>query len=323
MVEAKLFGEARMLGKSAAGSGQRTRFRNRLARREALEGYLYLLPWAVGFIVFVAGPMIVSLGLSLTNYDLIRAPVFSGIDNYVRAFSADDLFWPSLGRTFYYAAAIVPLTILASLLLALFLNSSFRGRVTLRTIAFVPHLVPIVAGTLVWVWIFHPRGLLNYLLSLVGIPGPGWLTTIEWAIPALVLMGVWRAAGGNTMIIFLAALQGVPAEFYEAAEIDGADRLQRFLHITLPMISPAVFFNLTLGVIAALKVFAPAFVATQGGPAYATWFYALHLYQHAFRYLQMGYASALAWIFLVIVLTLTWVQFRTSAHWVHYEGETR
>jgi multiple sugar transport system permease protein len=312
-----------MLGRRAVGSGQHTSFKNRLARREALEGYLYLLPWAAGFILFVAGPMMASLGLSLTNYDLIRAPVFSGIDNYVRAFSADDLFWPSLGRTFYYAAAIVPLTILASLLLALFLNSPLRGRITLRTIAFVPHLVPIVAGTLVWVWIFHPRGLLNYLLSIIGIPGPGWLSTIEWAIPALVLMGVWRSAGGNTMIIFLAALQGVPAELYEAAEIDGADRFQRFLYITLPMISPAVFFNLTLGIIGALKVFAPAFVATQGGPAYATWFYALHLYQNAFRYLQMGYASALAWIFLVIVLTLTWIQFRTSARWVHYEGETR
>jgi multiple sugar transport system permease protein len=136
-------------------------------------------------------------------------------------------------------------------------------------------------------------------------------------------MGVWRSAGGNTMIIFLAALQGVPAELYEAAEIDGANRFQRFLYITLPMISPAVFFNLTLGIIGALKVFAPAFVATQGGPAYATWFYALHLYQNAFRYLQMGYASALAWIFLVIVLTLTWIQFRTSARWVQYEGETR
>lgn len=312
-----------MQRRSVAHSGPRARFTTRLARREALEGYLYLLPWALGFLIFVAGPMIASFGLSLTNYDLIRAPVFNGIDNYVRAFTADNLFWPSLGRTFYYATAIVPMTILASLLLALFLNNQLRGRVWLRTIAFMPHLVPIVAGTLVWVWILHPRGLLNYLLSLIGIPGPGWLSTIEWAIPALVLMGVWRSAGGNTMLIFLAALQGVPTELYEAAEIDGAGRLQRFLHITLPMISPAVFFNLTLGIIGALKVFAPAFVATQGGPAYATWFYALHLYQNAFRYLQMGYASALAWIFLVIVLILTWVQFRTSARWVHYEGETR
>jgi len=302
---------------------QQARIRSRLARREALEGYLYLLPWALGFLVFVAGPMIASLGLSLTNYDLIRAPVFNGIDNYVRAFTADNLFWPSLGRTFYYAIAIVPLIILASLLLAIFLNNPLRGRVTLRTIAFVPHLVPIVAGTLVWVWIFHPRGLLNYLLSLVGIAGPGWLSSIEWAIPALVLMGVWRAAGGNTMIIFLAALQGVPAELYEAAQIDGADSWQRFWRVTLPMISPALFFNLTLGIIGALKVFAPAYVATEGGPAYATWFYALHIYQNAFRFLQMGYASALAWLFLVIVLMLTWIQFRTSARWVHYEGDTR
>jgi multiple sugar transport system permease protein len=294
-----------------------------MRRREAIEGYLYLLPWAVGFLAFIAGPTAASLFLSLTRYDVVTPPTFIGLDNYARAFGGDKLFWPSLGRTFYYAAAFVPLAILGALGLALFLNRAFVGRYALRALVFVPHLVPIVAGTLIWAWIFHPRGLINYGLSLVWIKGPGWLGTVEWAIPALVVMGVWRAAGGNTMIIFLAGLQGVPQELYEAAEIDGAGRWRRFWHVTLPMISPTVFFNLVLGVIAALKVFAPAFVATKGGPAYATWFYALHLYENAFSYLQMGYAAALAWLFLVVVLALTALQFWLARRWVHYEGEVR
>jgi multiple sugar transport system permease protein len=294
-----------------------------MRRREAIEGYLYLLPWAIGFLAFIAGPTVASLGLSLTRYDVVTPPSFVGLDNYARAFWADKLFWPSLGRTFYYAAAFVPIATFGALGLALFLNRAFRGRYALRALVFVPHLVPIVAGTLIWAWIFHPRGLINYALSLVWIKGPGWLGTVEWAIPALVIMGLWRAAGGNTMIIFLAGLQGVPQELYEAAEIDGAGRLRRFWHVTLPMISPTLFFNLVLGVIAALKVFAPAFVATNGGPAYATWFYALHLYQNAFAFLQMGYAAALAWVFLVIVLALTALQFWMSRRWVHYEGEVR
>jgi multiple sugar transport system permease protein len=184
--------------------------------------------------------------------------------------------------------------------------------------------VPIVAATVIWAWIFHPQvGLLNYLLSLVGIVGPGWLGSTEWAIPALVILALWRAAGGNTMIIFLAGLKGVPQDFYEAAELDGANAWQKFRYVTVPMISPTIFFNLVLGIIGALKVFATAFVATKGGPAFATWFYALHIYTHAFEYFQMGYAACLAWLFLVIVLCLTWVQFRASARWVHYEGEVR
>jgi multiple sugar transport system permease protein len=208
-----------------------------LRRREAIEGYLYLLPWAVGFLALVAGPTLASLALSFAKYDVVSPPTFIGLGNYIRAFTADNLFWPSLARTVAYALAFVPLALLASLLLALLLNRGLRGTVALRATVFAPHLVPIVAGTLIWAWIFHPRGLVNYLLSLVGLPGPGWLGTVEWAIPALVIMAVWRAAGGNTMIIFLAGLQGVPQELYEAAEIDGAGRWGRFRHVTLPLIS--------------------------------------------------------------------------------------
>ncbi|MGH2458516.1 MAG: carbohydrate ABC transporter permease [Chloroflexota bacterium] len=295
-----------------------------IRRREAIEGYLYLAPWAAGFLAFIGGPTIASLYLSFNRYDIVKPPVFVGIQNYVHAFAQDPQFWPSLVKTFYFAGVYVPLTMVASLLLALFLNRSFRGISFFRTIYFLPSLVPIVATTVIWVWILHPQvGLVNYLLSLVGIAGPGWLGTIEWAIPSLILLSLWRSAGGETMLIFLAGLQGVPRELYEAAGLDGAGGWQRFRHVTVPLISPTILFNLILGIIGGLKVFTTAFVATQGGPAYATWFYALNIYAQAFQFFQMGYASCLAWIFLIIVLVLTYLQFRSSSRWVYYEGETR
>lgn len=295
-----------------------------LRRREAIEGYCYLAPWAVGFLAFVAGPTVASLFLSFANYDIVHVPTFVGLQNYTRAFAGDPQFWPSLLKTFYFAGAYVPLTIAASLMLALFLNRSFRGISFFRAIYFLPSLVPVVATTVIWVWILNPQvGLVNYLLGLIGITGPGWLGTVEWAIPSLILLSLWRSAGGETMLIFLAGLQGVPRELYEAAGLDGAGGWQRFRHVTVPLISPTILFNLILGIIGGLKVFTTAFVATQGGPAYATWFYALNIYAQAFQFFQMGYASCLAWIFLVVVLILTYLQFRTSSRWVYYEGETR
>ena len=268
--------------------------------------------------------MSASLFLSLTTYDIVQAPRFVGLANYVTAFSTDPLFWTSLLRTFYYAGLSVPLAISASLILALFLNRKFVGVTWARAIYFMPHLVPVVAATVIWVWILNPQiGLLNQLLSVVGVRGPSWFGTPEWAIPALIILGLWRSAGGNTMIIFLAGLQTVPRELHDAAEVDGANAWQRFRHVTLAIVSPTIFFNLVLGIIGALKVFSTAFIATGGGPAYATWFYALHLYKNAFEFFKMGYASALAWIFLVIVVSLTWVQFRASSRWVYYEGEVR
>ncbi len=305
---------------SAMGSTRRPWLTTR--RREAIEGYCYLLPWAVGFLAFIAGPTLASLFLSFTSYDIVHAPTVIGVGNYLRAFGADPQFWPSLLKTFYFAGVYVPLTIMASLALALFLNRAFRGVLVFRAVYFLPRLMPIVATTVIWVWILHPQvGLVNYLLSRVGIAGPGWLGTVEWAIPSLILLSLWRSAGGETMLIFLAGLQGVPRELYEAADLDGANRWQRFWKVTVPLISPTILFNLILGIIGGLKVFATAFVATQGGPAYATWFYALHIYTQAFQFFQMGYAACLAWIFLLIVLVLTWLQFRTSSRWVHYEGE--
>jgi multiple sugar transport system permease protein len=295
-----------------------------LARREAIDGYLFSLPWALGFLLFVGGPMLASLFLSLTNYDIARPPDFVGLQNYTRALSGDTLFWPSMGRTFYYALVMVPLGILSSLLLAILLNQGLTGTNILRALYFLPHLTPIVATAILWKWILQPEvGLVNYALWGIGIKGPGWLGSIEWAIPALIIMALWRAAGGNSMMIFLAGLQGIPQELHEAASIDGANAWARFRHITVPVLSPTIFFNLVLGVIAALKVFTSAFVATAGGPAYATWFYALHIYQQAFAFFQMGYAAALAWLFFMVILLITYIQIRLSGRWVYYAGEVR
>ena len=292
------------------------------ARREMWEGYLFLLPWALGFLLLIAGPMLVSLYLSLTSYDVARPPVFTGVDNYVRAVSIDPQFWPSLAKTFYYALIIVPVGLTCSMLLATLLNQRLRATNAFRTLYFLPHLTPIVATAVAWKVIFNPQvGLINTGLYFVGIKGPGWLSSVEWAIPALMIMALWRGAGGNTMMIFLAGLQGIPTELYEAASIDGANAWHRFRHVTVPMLSPTVFFNLTLGVIGALQVFTTALVAAKGGPAYATWFYALDIYTEAFVNFKMGYAAALAWIFFVIVLAITYVQVRLSGRWVYYAGE--
>jgi multiple sugar transport system permease protein len=282
---------------------------------------LYISPWIVGFLVFVLGPMVASLWLSFTDYSGTKAPAFVGLRNYAYMFNQDKLFWGAIGKTFYFATAVVVIGISGSLACALLLNTGLRGAALYRTIYFIPSLTPIVALALLWSWVLQPRyGLLNGLLSHVGIKGPGWLASPAWAIPGLLMMNLWATTGGGRMVVFLAGLQGIPEELYDAAHVDGANALRRLWHITLPMLSSTIFFNLVLGVIAGLKVFAAAYVTTDGGPAYATWFYILHLFAQAFRYLELGYASALAWFFFVIVLVLTVVQFAASRRWVYYEG---
>jgi multiple sugar transport system permease protein len=289
--------------------------------REALWGYLFLLPWLLGLLLFVAGPMLASLALSFTRYDIIRAPQFTGLTNYVRAFVGDELFWPSLGRTFIYAAVAVPVGLAGSLGLAILLNRGLRGTTLFRTTYFLPHLTPAVAAAILWTWLLHPEvGPINYLLASVGLPKPGWFASPQWALPSIILVSLWMYWGGNTMLIFLAGLQGIPQEMYDAAAVDGAGAWSRFRHVTVPLLSPTIFFNLVLGVIAALKVFSLAYVATQGGPAWATWFFALHIYRNAFEYFEMGYASALAWIFAAILLLLTVLQLRLARRWVYYAG---
>lgn len=295
---------------------------SRARRREAIEGYLYLLPWLLGFLIFTAGPMLTSLYLSFTEYRVTSPPTFIGWANYKTALFDDPLFWSSLGRTFYFALVSVPIGLVGSLLLAMLLNQGLKGTNVLRTIFFLPGLTPIVATALIWTILLQPEtGYINYLLDLIYIDGPKWFGSVAWAIPGLILMTTWRTLGSNRMIIFLAGLQGVPESLYDAASIDGANSWHRFRHVTLPMISPTLFFNLVLGIIGALKVFAAAMIATRGGPAYATWFFALHIYSQAFEYFEMGYGSALAWVFLLVMLLFTYIQFRASSRWVYYEGE--
>jgi multiple sugar transport system permease protein len=289
--------------------------------RDAVWGYVFLLPWIIGLIVFWLGPILMSFVLSFTQYDIISEPRFIGLANYQTAFFNDKLFWPSLLRTFEYSGIVVPVALLGALGLATLLNRGLPGTNIFRASFFVPTLTPTVALVLVWQWLLQPTvGPINYALSLVGITGPTWLASPQWALTSVILINLWASMGGNAMIIFLAGLQGVPQELYEAAALDGASGWARFRHVTFPMISPTFFFNLVLGVIGALKVFTTAFVATQGGPNYATWFFALHIFQQAFAFFKMGYGSALAWVFVVIVLIFTFIQLRMSRRWVYYAG---
>lgn len=300
------------------------RRRSQLARKEALWGYIFLLPWIIGFLVFIAGPMITSLYLGFTSYSIgPKFPAWIGFDNYVYAFTKDPQFWNSIIRTFEYALLIVPTSIVGSLLAAQLLNQRLKATTWFRTFFFLPHLTPAVAAVVVWIWLLNPQyGLVNDIIyKLTHQQGPGWLASPEWAIPSLVMIALWGAIGGNQMIIFLAGLQGIPHELYEASDIDGANSFQKFFNVTLPLLSPTIFFNLVLGIIGALQTFTTAFVGTGGGPAYATWFYALHIYNQAFSFSEMGYACALAWIFFIILLIFTAVQFRASLRWVYYQGE--
>ncbi|NLE46222.1 MAG: sugar ABC transporter permease [Chloroflexi bacterium] len=293
----------------------------RLQVKDALQGYLFLLPWILGLLLFVAGPLLASLYLGFTNYSVLGSPSWVGLENYETAFLKDDLFWPSLARTLYYACGLVPLSLLGSLLLATLLNQGIYGQNTFRTMFFLPHLTPAIAMAVLWSWLLHPSlGPINAALGSVGLPQPLWLRSRESVIPTLILISTWGSVGGNNMLIFLAALQDVPAELYEAAQIDGAGPFHKFWYITLPMISPAFLFNLVLGIVGALKVFSMAYVATQGGPNYGSWFFALHIYYQSFSYFRLGYGSSLAWIFASALIMLTILTLKLSGRWVYYAG---
>ena len=289
-------------------------------RREALHGYLFVSPWIIGFVLFGLGPMVASLWLSMTYYPLLRPPSFVGLENYVTAFR-EDLFWTSLWNTAYYVFVGVPIGVVGSLVCALLMNQGIKARTFFRAIFFIPSITPTVATSLVWAWVLHGNfGLLNTVLGYVGIRGPQWFNDVHWSKPAMILIDLWATVGGPTMIIFLAGLQGVPQEFYEVAEIDGAGSWRKFVSVTVPMLSPTILLILITGLIGAFRVFTTAYVITQGGPSYSTYFYALHLFRNAFQYMNMGYASALAWFLLAIVLALTVLQLRMSRYWVYYAG---
>lgn len=291
---------------------------SRLARREALIGYVFISPWLFGFVVFLAGPILASLFLSFTQYKPGLSPVWLGLANYARMFG-DELFYHSLRVTSVYTLFSVPLGLIVSLSLAMLLNRKVPGQRFFRTIFYLPSLISGVAVAIVFAWIFNARfGIVNYALSLFGIDGPNWLADPDWTLHAFVLMSLW--AVGGTVVIFIAALQGVPAALYEAAELDGASSLRKFWHITLPMISPVILFALITGVIATFQTFSVAYIITAGGPANASLFYLLYLYRNAFSWFEMGYASALAWFLFLIIAICSGILLRSSDMWVHYEG---
>ena len=292
-----------------------------VARREAIAGYLFIAPWLVGFLVFLIGPILASFYFSLTDYQLVKAPNYVGLDNYRRMLE-DDLVWKALRVTSVYVLVSTPLVLVLSFGVAVLMNQRVKGVGFWRTLFYLPNLVPIVASTMLWLWIFNPQfGLLNLLLKQIGVTGPLWLRSTDWALPSLILMSLWSV--GGPMLVYLAGLQGIPTELYDAVEVDGGGAWARFWTITVPMMTPVIFYNLVLGLIAGFQVFAQPFIMTGGGPRYATLFYVLYLYENAFQYFRMGYASALAWLLFLIILGLTVLMFRWSAFWVYYEGAPR
>lgn len=297
-------------------------FSSRMARREALLFYLCISPWLLGLFFFILGPVIASFAYSFTRWDLLSPPVPVGLRNYLHMLD-DRLFWQALSVTVRYTLLYVPAELVGGLLLALLMNQvSVRGIRGVRTIYYLPSVISGVAFVIVWMWLFHPEaGLINGTLSMFGVQGPRWLADPRTALIALWMMSLWGL--GRVAVIFLAGLKGVPNELYEAAAIDGAGRTQSFFAVTLPMITPTIFFNLVLSIIATFQTFTSAFVATDGGPLDSTLFYVLYLYRVAFRGFQMGYASALAWVLFIIVLLLTLVVVRSGNWWVYYEGEQR
>ncbi|NLJ23812.1 MAG: sugar ABC transporter permease [Firmicutes bacterium] len=289
---------------------------------ETRWGILMALPAILGFLMWSLLPMVASLVISFTEWSVVSKPKFIGFANFNRMFTQDPLFWKSLYVTAYYTFLSVPAVIVSAFLIATLLNQEVKGLAIFRTIFYLPSVVPAVANAVLWLWLFNPDfGLLNTVLGSLGIGKSLWIYDEASVLPSLVLMSVWGM--GNTMIIFLAGLQGVPRQLYEAAEIDGANFLQRWAHITLPMVSSVIFFNLVMGLIGTFQVFSQAYVMTDGGPNNSSLFMVYYLFRNAFQYGRMGYASAIAWMIFLIVLAFTLVIFKSSPAWVYYEGERR
>lgn len=276
-------------------------------------------PWLIGFVFFVGGPMIAAFVISTMRWNVLTPPEFIGFGNYLRALEPGSLTWHSIGVTFIYSIAAVPLMLVVAFAFATLLNKGVKGLPLFRTIFYLPSIVSGVAVALLWRWIYNPEfGLFNYLLSLVGIDGPRWLVDKETALLAIIFMNIWKA--GGPMVIFLAGLQGIPQSLYEVADIDGATRVRKFFSVTLPMLSPVILFNLIIGIIASFQVFTEIEVMTEGGPSNATLVMVMHIYRNAFQYFDMGYGSALAVILFVIILAASVVQLLMSRRWVYYEN---
>ena len=291
----------------------------RMEKKNLLSGLLFVSPWLIGIAVFLLYPILASLYYSFCEYSVLTRPQWIGLGNYVDLFS-DEVFWISLWNTFYFAIFSLPLTIVFALAVAFLLNTSIKGMGVYRAIIFVPTLVPKVAMAVLFMWIFNSQfGILNYLLGLFGISGPDWLGSSFWSKPSLIIMSLWGI--GNTVVLLLAALQEVPASLYEAAEIDGANWFQKIRYVSIPMVSPVIFFVLITGVIGVLQIFTGPYILTGGGPARSTLFYTMYLFDNGFRYLRMGYACSMAWILFLIILVLTWLTNKISSKHVHYMGK--
>jgi len=293
-------------------------------KRSLVNGIAFISPWVLGFLLFTFFPITSSMYFSFTSYDVFTPPRWVGLRNFETAFLRDDNVALALTNTFLFALTYIPLSQLCALFSASLLNVDVKGQSLFRTFFYLPSIVPAVASTIVWIWLLNPQyGIINILLRYLGIQGPGWFTSPQWAMPAYVLMSLWGIGGG--IVIYLAALQDVPKELREAAELDGAGAWHRFLNVTMPMISPVVFFNVVIGIIGAFQVFAQVFIITgaygAAGPGNKLLFYSLYLYRQSFQAFKMGYASALAWILFVIIMVLTLLVFRSSARYVYYAGE--
>jgi multiple sugar transport system permease protein len=287
------------------------------ARREELLGWLFAAPWIIGFVIFTLGVMLFSLGMSFTNYDFFNEPNWVGLEHYKQMLFEDELVWHSLKITTVYAVLSVPLNLIFGLILAILLNQKIKALGTFRTIFYFPAVLPEIATIFLWMLVFDPSyGLFNSILKWFNINGPNWLGSADWALPSFVIMSLWGVGGG--MLIYLAGLQGVPSELYDAAKVDGANPFTAFFKITLPMLSPVIFFNLVMGVIGSLQVFNQAYIMTNGGPARSTYFYMLHIFYTAFQEYRLAYASALSWLLFLYIGLLTFIIFRFGERKVFY-----
>jgi multiple sugar transport system permease protein len=295
----------------------------KLARQEERQFYLFISLWIIGFVLFDAGPIVASLIVSFTNWSLLEAPKWIGLANYQKMIG-DQFFYIAIWNSLYYGIASVGLGLIVSFLLALLLNQKVAGIALFRTIFYLPSVVSGIAVAILWIMILNADfGLLNTALGWIGIKGPGWLIQPQWTKPALILMSLWQGAGGS-MVIYLAGLQSVPTHLYEAAEIDGAGPWGKFWNVTVPMMSPIIFYNLIVGFIASLQGFVLVLImTTDGRPANAALMIGLYLYRQAFVFFNIGYASAIAWVLLMVIMLFTAAQFYLAKYWVFYEGETR
>lgn len=291
-------------------------------KKETLWFFFFISPWLIGFLLLTLGPLLSSIYLSFTDWDLFTKANFVSVDNYIRLFSKDKLFWKSIYNTFYYAFIAVPLTMILSLFMSYLLTQKVKGLRTFRTIFYMPSIVPIVASSMVFIWLLAPDiGLVNEFLALFGIDGPAWLWDERYVKFSFVFMAIWGV--GGSMILLISGMQGIPDELYESASLDGAGKLKQFFNITIPMLTPVIFFNLVMGIISSLQAFSQVYIMTEGGPNNASKMIVPYLFDNAFKYYRMGYASSIAWILFIIILLLTLLVFKTSSLWVYYEGEVK